>query len=132
METSEHLFVYGTLRRDADGPPGPRRLLQETAALVGEGTVRGRLFDAGGFPGAVRESEGRVSGEVYRLEQPRLTLRKLDRYEGCRPDGRGLFRRVTVPVRLDSGREVEAWIYLFNGSTEELPEIHGGDYLSRE
>ncbi len=124
------LFVYGTLRRGAGGPDGPRRRLEHGAELAGEGTIGARLYDAGGFPAAVPDPSGRVRGEVYELSDPASLLAALDRYEGCRPDGTGLFRREVVTVRMDTGQEREAWVYLFGREIGGMPEIPSGDYLA--
>lgn len=107
-----HLFVYGTLRRALRRPEAS---LLDGAEWLGEGTVTGRLLDLGAYPGLVSGS-GRVRGEVYRLSRPKLMLRRLDAYEGCRR--RGLqpdeYRREMTRVRLDGGRTVRAWIYVYN------------------
>lgn len=122
------LFVYGTLREEVGGPAGPRRALERSATPVSEGVISARLFDAGGFPAAVPDSSSRVRGEVYEMDDPEPLLGVLDRYEGCRPDGSGLFRREVVTVRLDSGGELRAWVYFFNSGTDGYPEIPSGDY----
>lgn len=134
-EKPRALFVYGTLREGAGGPRPARDPLERAARKVDEGTIEARLFDAGGFPAAVPDPGGQVRGELYELADPARTLSVLDGYEGCRPDGSGLFRREIVSVALDSGREREAWVYLYNRDVTGLPEIPSGDYtihLERE
>lgn len=127
-EKPRALFVYGTLREGAGGPRPARDPLERAARKVDEGAIDARLFDAGGFPAAVREPGGQVRGELYELADPARTLSVLDGYEGCRPDGTGLFRREIVSVALDSGGEREAWAYLYNRDVTDLPEIPSGDY----
>src|SRR5262245_55703141 len=70
------LFVYGTLMR---GEPAHRLLLGRTT-FVEEGHTDGLLLDLGQFPGVI-EGNGRVAGEVFRLDRPEL-LETLDDYEG--------------------------------------------------
>ncbi len=127
---SEHLFVYGSLRRDAGH--AMHRVLARDASLVGEGSVAGRIYDLGPYPGAVPFSDGsRVHGEVYRLHRPASTLAKLDRYEGCGPldDPPHRFERAHGHVRLDSGETLTAWVYWYRGSWSADRRIDSGDFL---
>lgn len=141
-----HLFVYGTLRPGGGAPPRVRRTLEEGADHLGRARIRGRLLAAGdgSYPALVRDGASRrVTGDLYRLRSARGVLSTLDRYEGRRPDGGGLYRRETVPVRLRSsprggggrssfgGRRVRAWTYIYNRDTEGLDEVEGGDWLRR-
>mgnify|MGYP006279570645 CR=1 FL=1 len=144
-EGLRHLFVYGTLRPGGGAPPRVRRTLEEGADHVGAARVRGRLLVAGGgsYPALVRtDGPGRVVGDLYRLRFPRRVLESLDRYEGRRPDGTGLYRRETVPVRLpdapsggegegSGGRRLRAWTYIYNRDTAGLDEVEGNDWLRR-
>lgn len=121
----ELLFVYGTLMR---GFP-LHHLLTNQCEFVGAGTVNGRLFDLGRYPGAVPDEAGIVHGEVYRLlAQGRLA--SLDREEGYRPDapGRSLYVRRCTTVRLADSHELTAWIYWYRGSRDSAVSIPGGDY----
>ena len=100
----EYLFVYGTLRRGSRNRFARR--LAENARFIGEGRIRGRLYDFGRYPGAVRsEASGEwVGGEVFLLRNRGL-LETVDRYEG--PE----FERSVVRVELTSGVEKECWVY---------------------
>lgn len=145
-----HLFVYGTLRPGGDAPPGVRRSLDAGAEHLGPARTRGRLVVAGSgsYPALVRDgSGGRVAGDLYRLRDPGRVLETLDRYEGRRPDGSGLYRRAVVPVRLAGdrpvqsggdgeggaagGRRLRAWTYLYNRDPSGLDEVEGGDWMQR-
>lgn len=141
-----HLFVYGTLRRGGQAPGDVRRRLERGAERRGPARVRGRLYEAGSgrFPALVLDPEaGWVAGELHRLLRPRSLLRTLDRYEGRRPDGTGLYRREVVRVRpVDPGRDgpdaaeparadVAAWTYVYNRDTSELPPVEGGDWMAQ-
>jgi gamma-glutamylcyclotransferase (GGCT)/AIG2-like uncharacterized protein YtfP len=101
---------------------------------VGAGTVAGRLYDLGEYPGLVGPAaEGqRVRGEVYELDDPAAVLAALDRYEGCAegdPQPWGFARRLAA-VALDGGGELEAWAYEYRGPLEGARLIPSGDYLS--
>lgn len=126
---TDHLFVYGTLRSEGGAPGGVSGLLEEGAEKVGTGEIVGRLYEAGSYPAAVPDDDGRVRGEVYRLREPARSLPVLDRYEGRTPDGEGLYRREEVDVRMDDGESLTAWVYFYNRDASSLSEIRSGDYL---
>src|SRR6185295_2595878 len=102
----------GTLRSFTASPMA--LWLREHATQVGRARTLGRLYDLGSYPGmiAAPRTHEWVSGEVYRLRRPQLTLRTLDRYEFA-PAGRGRprFVRVRRIVEID-GRDTPAWVYL--------------------
>jgi gamma-glutamylcyclotransferase (GGCT)/AIG2-like uncharacterized protein YtfP len=110
------LFAYGTLMRGY----ALHAVLAARATLVTTGSVRGRLLDLRGYPGLV-EGAGRVSGEVYRLDDPEL-LARLDREEGYN------FVRRRAVVLLAGGRRARAWLYRYRGPRERARVIPGGDY----
>jgi gamma-glutamylcyclotransferase (GGCT)/AIG2-like uncharacterized protein YtfP len=133
-ETTDYLFVYGTLR-PAFGHPA-HRLLAEGAERIGCGWLRGRLYEISGYPGAVLSDDpaDRVVGELYRLADPTTILTRLDDYEEAAehfPPPRE-YRRCRVEIRQDDGRSVTAWIYLYNRPTENLKPIAGGDYCAAD
>ena len=99
---------------------GLHAVLARGATAVGRGTVRGRLLDLGRYPGLVG-GPGRVSGEVYRLDDPEL-LPVLDREEGY-----NFVRRQGI-VTLAGGRRVRAWLYRYRGPRERATPIPSGDY----
>jgi gamma-glutamylcyclotransferase (GGCT)/AIG2-like uncharacterized protein YtfP len=124
------LFVYGTLRRASDHPLAG--LLADKAKWLGFAEFRGLLFSIGPYPGAVPsdDSAHRIRGEVYRLTDPATILPLLDSYEEFGEDfpEPNEFIRVRQTVRLN-GNPVEAWIYLYNHSTDNLALL-GHDYFS--
>lgn len=94
---------------------------------------QGRLYRVDDFPGATRSAEpgDLVRGEVYRLQDPDLVLPRLDEYEDFDPaDPQGsLYHREVADVRLHDGRQVSAWIYLYNRPVDGLPRLASGDFL---
>jgi gamma-glutamylcyclotransferase (GGCT)/AIG2-like uncharacterized protein YtfP len=84
-----HLFVYGTLRR---GDRNDITRLEPAPTLLGFGTVRGRLFDFGNYPGIVLSEAGeQVLGEVYAAAPALIPV--LDEIEMLYPDTPHLYRQ---------------------------------------
>jgi gamma-glutamylcyclotransferase (GGCT)/AIG2-like uncharacterized protein YtfP len=99
---------------------GLHAVLARGATFVGEGTVAGRLLDLGRYPALVAGA-GRVTGEVYRLDDPEL-LPVLDREEGYN------FVRSIAIVTLARGRRARAWVYRYRGPRERAVPVPHGDY----
>jgi gamma-glutamylcyclotransferase (GGCT)/AIG2-like uncharacterized protein YtfP len=145
------LFVYGTLMR------GFRQDLKRKvrARFLGEGTIRGTLYDLGAYPGATLAkggSETLIKGEVYRLEDVDRATRILDEYEKCFPSQphKSLFVRQLVTVTLaghpsepsrqvrsarsihdsvpEGGIRRRAWTYFYNRSIDDARLIPSGNY----
>ena len=95
-----HVFVYGTLRSAAAGAGG--RGLLRGGERVGEGVVRGTLYDLGDYPALLLGGGDTVRGEIWRFPTDRLPL--LDRYEATEA---GLFRRIAVEVA-----GIPCWVYV--------------------
>jgi gamma-glutamylcyclotransferase (GGCT)/AIG2-like uncharacterized protein YtfP len=126
------LFVYGTLRK---GFRSHEFLQRFHARLIGNGSVRGRLYDLGEYPGAVDNASNaeRVYGEVYFLPQPAAVLRVLDRFEGfdpAKPES-NQFERKETTVTLAGGRQVRAWIYWVSGAHAAGRRMRAGNYAMR-
>ena len=64
-----------------------------------------------------------MHGEVYALNDPAGALKWLDAYEGIVPGDRDQneYERVERPVRLASGEDVAAWVYLYRKDVRGLP-----------
>jgi gamma-glutamylcyclotransferase (GGCT)/AIG2-like uncharacterized protein YtfP len=99
------------------------RFLAGSASFVGVARVRARLLSLGRYPGIVA-GEGRVRGELYRLDDPQV-LRAVDREEGYNFE-----RRLTAVTRAD-GRRSRAWIYWYRGPRTRGTPIPEGDWRSR-
>ncbi|MGE0104335.1 MAG: acetylornithine/succinylornithine family transaminase [Blastocatellales bacterium] len=132
---SERLFVYGTLRRGASAPPAVRRLM-ERAVHVGRGSVRGKLYDLGWYPGLQLDSEGRsaVVGDIFEIPDEPAFLAALDDYEGCDPgDPSGsLFVRTGCRVEGEGGEIFDCLVYVYNGPVTGRDPVPGGDFLMQE
>ncbi len=96
------------------------RVLAAASTFLDEGAVRGRLLDLGRYPGLI-DGDGRVRGEIYRLDDPEL-LPVLDREEGYN------FERRRAIVTLANGRRARAWVYRYRGPQNRAVPIPDGDY----
>ncbi len=128
VATPRFLFVYGTLLRGFASLESWRGRVQ--AEFAGRGRIKGKLYDLGEYPGAIADSEHLVRGEVYELRSPGDALNILDEYEAFFPlhPERSLFVRAVTPVVMADGREMEAWVYFYNGQVDERKLMAGGDY----
>ena len=131
-EATYQLFVYGSLR---SGFRNTAYLyLAKYFHLLGEGMVKGKLFDNGSFPVAIPFSgDSFIIGELYELnnqEEFVWAIGQLDDYEGLNvePGEKPLYKRELVTV-IQNGVASEAWIYWYNGSVNNMQEIETGDLV---
>ena len=127
-----HLFVYGTLLSTAGHPKGAR--LQREARLIGEASIPGRLYRIERYPGLVEDSDPQRAGAwrgvcAERSGQP---LKWLDAYEGIVPGAhdQNEYERVERPVRLASGEQITAWVYLYRKDVAPFRLIPDGRWGS--
>lgn len=131
----DFLFVYGTLRKELVGRTS-RELtsLMKSLIFVGRGAIPGQLYDLGDYPGAIvgEEFTTLIGGEIYALPEPNGTLELLDAYEGFIPGEleASLFARIKAPIRLEDGRPLECWIYVYNDWVSTGHLIESGDYVT--
>ncbi len=117
-----HLFAYGTLK------PGlaPRAVANVSARLrpLGEGRVRGALYDLGTYPGLVLQPGAAtwVSGTVLELPDEETVLQALDQYEGVE------FRRTVCDVVRESGERLQCWVYQFRGNLQGAKRVVSGEW----
>jgi gamma-glutamylcyclotransferase (GGCT)/AIG2-like uncharacterized protein YtfP len=125
------VFVYGTLRQAFKHPM--HRLLDTHGVFVGDGWMRGKLYDVKDYPGAVpsADPQDRVCGEVYFLADSRHMLGRLDDYEECSPryPYPHPYHRQVVTVDLFGNGTVLAWSYIYSQPTTGLIPIADGDYV---
>ena len=80
---------------------------------IGLGWIHAALFDLGIYPAAVPADDASVFGEVHRMIDAETVLTVLDEIEGYTPGSpdSSLYRRVAVPVTLEDGDVLRAWVY---------------------
>lgn len=112
---SERLFVYGTLR--PDHAPSEIADAVKTLQPVGPGTIRGRLYNLGSYPGVILDEKANeeVHGEVFVVPH-HGTLARLDAYEEFHPHDpeSSLFKRQKTTVTLGNGSSELCWVYVYN------------------
>jgi gamma-glutamylcyclotransferase (GGCT)/AIG2-like uncharacterized protein YtfP len=120
------VFVYGTLMR------GMFNSLNFSPP-VSLGSTEGSMYvvktDNNPFVyPAVIHGSGTIRGEVYDVEP--ITVQYLDFIEGYEEylPAESLFIRELVKVKLDEGDEIEAYVYFYNMSVDNLKPIEHGDW----
>lgn len=129
-EADLRVFVYGTLRRGCSS--GAHRRYLGDADFIGNGKVKGQLYQVDIYPGLVLDSDDHwVLGDVYQLPN-KTTLAALDDYEGVGSafEEPHEYRRQLVEVVLETGERLKAWTYIYNWPLNNLAPIAGGDFLS--
>ena len=126
--TIDHVFVYGTLMKGNERWPRMRPWSTEGPVI---GSVRGRLYHLGHYPGLRLDEGGVVHGEVYRCEDIEGALGELDTVEGVdsvEPSA-GLYLRVPVRVDTKSGTRW-AWTYVINQLPSSAVPLDDGRWVA--
>ena len=128
MTEPRYLFVYGTLLSRLGH--SMHQVMKQEARFIGPATYQGQMYLVSGYPGAVPSdnADDRVVGEVWELDDPDQAFDMLDVYEGCE-ESRPEFKRDRVKVRLDDGREIDSWIYMFDQPIEGRERIVSGNFV---
>ncbi len=131
MDTqSSHLFVYGSLRLGFHDPA--YSYLSRYFHFIGEGSVQGKFYFNGSYPVAVETTEDKfITGDLYAfndLDEFNWVMIQLDDYEGLNvdPGEKTLYKRALVKVFINE-IPTTAWIYWFNGSIDNMPEMNPGE-----
>lgn len=115
------IFVYGTLRKG-----GSNNYLLSSSIFIGKAKSRQKYaLYVDGIPYVIKEEQvSNIIGEVYKVNKK--TLERIDQLEGypC------WYNREKIPVILDNGEEILAWIYFNPRKTGKC--ILTGDYLNRD
>jgi gamma-glutamylcyclotransferase (GGCT)/AIG2-like uncharacterized protein YtfP len=124
MTDPQFVFVYGSLMRGLD-----LHHFLEAGTYEGDATTRGTLVSLGRYPGLV-DGPGSINGELYRFDDLPSALDVLDdleEYDATDPD-KSLYLRVARTVRRSDGRDIDAWLYVYNRPVADAPQIKDGDW----
>ena len=76
----------------------------------------GQIFDLGNYPGAcyIQGSNTKVSGEVFKMDDPDKMLKVLDEYEGISPEvpEPHEYVRQLCPITCNND-ELICWVYIY-------------------
>ena len=126
------LFVYGSLRSGFRN--AAYQYLARYFRLIGEATVKGKLYDMGQYAAAIATDDERfIHGELYEIKEPLefdWAMAQIDDYEGVNVEAGevSLYKREVVSAYLN-GSECKTWIYWFSGETAGNPEVMSGDMM---
>ena len=125
-----YVFCYGTLRAGEinDIRRAAERHGIAAPELVGTGTLAGRLYDFGSYPGMVAQSGGdAVVGDIYAIDARLVPV--LDEIEEVYPGVEGLFVQRRARVGFD-GRRYDCLFYpVAAHAAEGRPRIESGDWV---
>lgn len=130
--TTNRLFVYGSLRSGFRNPA--YQYLTKYFHLLGEAVVNGKFYDKGEYPVAISaEGDSYIQGELYESNSQQefnWAIAQLDDYEGLNVEEgeTPMYKRELITV-FQNGISSNAWIYWYNGSVANMPEITIGDVL---
>lgn len=126
MDKTEFFFVYGTLKVGGHFAKAfdSHRVNSQIAILKGFD-----LFDLGWFPGILL-GDGEVVGEVHEYNRVDYVTTRMDGIEGYNPEYKdGMYLRKRFPVITEAGEEIEANVYVFNGSVPaQAKKIENGTW----
>jgi gamma-glutamylcyclotransferase (GGCT)/AIG2-like uncharacterized protein YtfP len=127
-DSSELVFVYGTLRRG-----GSNAFRMDDAEFVASGKVTGRLYAISWYPGLVLERGAEtVEGDIFRVGLDQLAA--LDEFEGISANEveGAEYRRVQTEVTTEDNKAMVAWAYEWTGPVDDSKRISSGDWLQVE
>jgi gamma-glutamylcyclotransferase (GGCT)/AIG2-like uncharacterized protein YtfP len=118
-----YLFAHGTLRQG-----GRNNGLIAGATLLGRaGTVEDyALFIIKNKPVVTKRPVTKIKGEVYSVTEEMLML--IDRFQG-HPR---INKRELVPVKLEDGSSVDAWIYFHIQPLRDSILVDSGEYIEQK
>lgn len=135
MSEQQYLFVYGTLLSEY-GDKDSRELMDKYSEFLGKAIIEAKMFMVDYYPGIVPCDDTEkyyVKGELYKLNEPELLFKFLDKYEEYNPldptHSEFIRKKATVKLK-SSGETYEAWVYFFNQSTEDLEFLPKGDFMN--
>lgn len=129
---SNYLFVYGTLMTGFDNPFAKK--LHAQAELVGEGQVRGKLYQITSYPGLLHSLDpaDQVFGQVLELQGDTEELFVvLDEYEAANTPNpeEDHYSRELIEVKVGE-RVLECWSYIYLKPVDENKRIVSGRFTS--
>ncbi|WP_304596019.1 gamma-glutamylcyclotransferase family protein [Alicyclobacillus sendaiensis] len=119
MPNIHTVFVYGTLRQGQ-----PNRCVMEPHLVreLGEGQIRGAMYDLGPFPAVTLEEDGVVAGEWVMVKDKGLA--RLDRLESYP----SFYDRAIVS---DTANGLRGWVYcMARRKVDGYERVESGDWVA--
>ncbi len=132
---SEFLFVYGFLKKGFRS--NAKKELTKNSFFVGNATLNGKLFLVKDYPGAVESKvkniKNTIYGELYKIKNQRHLFTILNEFEECskRFPEPTLFKKKLCKVTTEEGKEIKAWVYIYNRETRGLQQIKSGVFTKK-
>lgn len=106
--------------------------VKQHSEFYSKGYFYGALYNIGTYPAAILGSEPtrKVYGEIVVVADIDSFFSVIDDYEEVgetflQPNE---YIRKKIPVYLNSGEQIEAWVYLYNHSLDSAEQIPSGNY----
>lgn len=117
MSGISRIFVYGTLMQGMTSEAAMH--FQQHADFLEKGSLPGKLYTLGEYPGAHYDSadrEYKIHGEIWRMHAPEVLLSWLDRYEEVSTEHAfpTKYVRRILPVAPEDGYHLASYVYLYN------------------
>ena len=129
---NKYLFVYGTLMKKYSGHKPI--YLEKYGKYVSEGFIQGRLYEIDNYPGLIlsNNSNDKVYGEIFLLDDFTASIHKLDEYEDYFQDDleNSLYVRQEEEINIKEGETKKAWVFIFNKEVDEKKRIISGNYMN--
>lgn len=123
-----YFFVYGSLRSGFSSTA--YNYISKYFTLIGLAKTKGILYDMGDYPVAKPTNEEKfVVGELYKINNPEafdFVFAQLDDYEGTNDSEINNYIRTLTNVFIDD-KNIDAWVYWFNGTVNEKQIVSSGD-----
>ncbi|NBC83363.1 MAG: hypothetical protein GVY19_08260 [Bacteroidetes bacterium] len=127
----DYLFIYGTLLRELRGRLF--KYFEKEMRYISIGYYQGQMYHLGHYPGVVPSADfsDLVKGEVYEITNQQYLEDVLDDYEGAGKNFKGCeeYLRRIEKVKLETGKTMLCWIYIFNRPVHPYKRVTGGDYI---
>jgi gamma-glutamylcyclotransferase (GGCT)/AIG2-like uncharacterized protein YtfP len=119
------LFVYGTLLAEY-----PNHRVIEGSRLLGSATTNNlyTMHSNGYYPAITLQETHKITGEVYELDEEML-FERVDSLEGYSPNREhNHYQRKLITVTLDSGKQVNAWVYYQHVPSHNMTQLPSGSF----
>jgi gamma-glutamylcyclotransferase (GGCT)/AIG2-like uncharacterized protein YtfP len=126
-----NLFVYGSLRQGFHNPFF--EYIRNHFEFMGQGAVRGALYDLGEIPAGVPSEASTIIGELYTAKSEddfNWAIAQLDDYEGMHlEEGEHSHYRREVADVMYNGENIQSWMYWYTGNVTNGRLIPSGDVM---